>query len=481
MIRFFNITFLLSLVVLIASCSNKENRTLEESASAFIQNNNQVILFGSLDVMSVLEKADYSAIPKFGGIIESQVKRMKSGLNLEKGFYFAMEGPFEGGNPGTTYLFAEIKNLDSLKSLLTKDGYDFDHAEGIDYFRDGDATVGVMNKLAILLTKSGDYDELAAVKTAFEKTSGDLMTGSGADLLANRGDISINTHLYNQFVTANKYTVDMPKDKKEQLAAMMTGSFSQANVYFEKGQLRIAMDNKLSANLSKRLMLNEDASASIRANMGSGEPKMAIATNLDLEKMQAWMDDFAPGALESFLEKDGGPLQMAMMLGGGKMSNLLNGKMGFAMFGDPKAGAMVPDFTFYAGFGPNGKPMAEMAQNFLKGGTMQLNITEKGVSGSSSNIYTAVSGSKINVPNGCETFGKTGLSGFINLDRMDTQALELKGAGKLVELVKYLNFSITAKGGEILVKLKNQKDNVLKQSVQHMLKEFEGQIGELSF
>ncbi len=465
----------------LSACSDDKTSNLADSASSFINSNDQVILFGSMDVMSILNKAEYKSVPKFGSIIESQVKRMQSGLNLEAGFYYAMEGPFEGGNPGTTYMFAEVKDLDSLKSVLMKDGYDFDSKDGIEYFRDGDASVGIKNGLAILLTKSGEYDEVELVKKAFTMTTGEVLSGSAAELLAQKADISINTHLYNQFITANNATADMDEDKKNQLADMMKESFAQANIHFENGQLRVAMDNKLSANLTKRMMLNEDAGAKILSKAGNGEPKMAIATNIDMEKTQAWIEDFVPGGMSAVME-NAGPLQMAMMAGGGKLSNLFDGMMSFAMFGDPKAGAMVPDFNIYIGFGPNGKPLADLAVNsgMLSGGTMKSSINEKGFTGYSSEVYAAGSGKKVKVPAGCETFGKEGITGFADLAKVDLAGFELEGPGKLVELVKYMNFHISTKGGEILVKLKNSKDNVLKQSVQHMLKEFEGQIGDLS-
>jgi hypothetical protein len=478
--KFLKIGFVILFVFTLSSCSKGENRSLVESTSAFVQNNDQVILFGSIDIMSILNKAEYKKIPKIGVAIEEQITKMKDGLNLEAGFYFAMEGPFENGNPGTVYMFAEVKDFEKLKETLMKDGYDFNEKNDIQSFRDGDVSVGIKDKLAILITQSKEYDEYVMAEEAFEMTTGDLMSGSGAKLLAKKSDISINTHLYNQFVTANKVTAELAKDKKDQLADMMKESFGQANIHFENGQMRVAIDNEFSAKLTKRMMFNADPGAGIRSMVGQGEPKMAIATNLDMEKMQAWVEDFYPGGLQQVLANEGGPLQMAMVMAGGKISNLINGKMAFAMFGEPTAGAMVPDFTFYAGFGPNGKPMADFMQKMSSQGTMILSIDDKGVSGASSTVYAAKPGGTLSIPQGCESFGKTAISGFINLEEVDTKAFELEGAQKLVELVKYMNFTFGMEGGEILIKTKNSSDNVLKQSVQHMLKEFEGQIGELA-
>jgi len=150
-----------SFILILSSCGGNEDRGIAESASAFINANDKVIVFGSIDPISIFEKAEYKNIPMVGALIDGQMKRVSSGLNLYAGFYYAMEGPFTDGNPATLYMFAEVKNLDSLKAVLTLDGYDFDSKDGIEYFRDGEATVGIKNKVAIMFVKAGEYDELA--------------------------------------------------------------------------------------------------------------------------------------------------------------------------------------------------------------------------------------------------------------------------------------------------------------------------------
>jgi len=466
-----------SFILILSSCGGNEDRGIAESASAFINANDKVIVFGSIDPISIFEKAEYKNIPMVGALIDGQMKRVSSGLNLYAGFYYAMEGPFTDGNPATLYMFAEVKNLDSLKAVLTLDGYDFDSKDGIEYFRDGEATVGIKNKVAIMFVKAGEYDELAMAKKAFEMASGGVMEGSGARLLAQRGDISINSHMYNQFITANNQTASLPDDKKEQLADMMRGSFTQANIHFEKGQLRVAFDNQFSANLTKRMMMKEDPSASIRKKIGVGEPKIAVAMNLDMAKLQAWVDDFAPSGLD-FLSKNSGPMQMIVLLAGGKIGNLVNGEMGVALFSDPSK-VKDPEFAMYSGFGPNGKDLAEMVKNFPTKGDILMDVSSKGVNIYSNIRYKASNSYGFSVPKGAESFGKKGITGFANVDKMDFTEFELEGPEKLIELVKYVHLSMDTKGGELIIKTKNPNQNVLKLCVDKMLKEFEGQIGQL--
>lgn len=463
---------------LLASCGGDKKRNLADSASAFINGNDKVIVFGSIDLLGIFNKAEYKDIPMVGDLIKGQIKRVQSGLNLDAGFYYAMEGPFEGGNPGTTYLFAEVKNLDSLKTVLTQDGYDFENKDGLDYFRDGDATVGIKNNIAIMFVKNGEYDEVAIANKAFELASGDLMEGSGAKLLAQKGDISINSHMYNQFVTANKRTMNLPKEKMDQLSDMMKESFAQANIHFEKGQLRIAFDNEFSANLSKRMMFKEDASGALRKKVGGADPIMAFATNLDMTKLEAWLEDFAPDLLDQMAEKSA-PLQMAMTLSAGKIGNIITGTTAFGLFDEPLRNQKIENYNFYLGLGPNGAPLANMAQNL--GGISNFNlIVEDNALYGASGENKATKSTTLNVPKGCETFGKTAISGFVNVDKMNLEVMELKGGEKLLELVKYMNLTFNNEGGEILVKAKNPNQNILKQVVDKMLKEFEGEMGNLA-
>jgi hypothetical protein len=477
---FKNFLTLVFAALLITACSSDdENRSVKEYASAFVNENNEVIFFGSVDLKSILEKADYASVPKFGGMVKGELKNVESGLNLDAGIYYAVTGPFANGNVGAVYAFAEIKNIDSLKLQLTQRGYDLENASGIDYFRSGDVAFGLKNKLALMLVKSGEFDTKELISEAFENAGGKLLTGTPEKLLAEKSDISMNVHLFNNYMSNNVQLGAITKENKKQLEDMMKDSYTQANIYFENGQLRMAMKNHFSASLQKRTMLMTDDSASIRQSLGQGEPKVAVATNIDMAKLQSWMDDFAPGVLDKLLEQ-AGPMQMAMMMAGGKLSNLMNGNIGFAMYGEPKAGAMVPDFSFYVGFGPQGKPLAEMAQNFLSKGTMLLTINEKGVQGASADSYKSAAGNSITVPKGCETFGKTAFTGYADLEKMDTKAFEFKGGAKMIELVKYLNFSFDANGGELVIKLKDDKTNVLKQASSFMIKEFESQISSIN-
>ena len=69
----------------------------------------------------------------------------------------------------------------------------------------------------------------------------------------------------------------------------------------------------------------------------------------------------------------------------------------------------------------------------------------------------------------------------MNLEGMDLTSFQLSGGLKLVELVESIHFEFDEDGGELILETINKKDNVLKQSVDFMLDEFESQLNTMPF
>jgi hypothetical protein len=65
-------------------------------------------------VKQILNKGEYTSIPKYGQIIGTQIESFKNTINLDKPVYYALEGPFDlEGIPAAVYMFAESKNEES--------------------------------------------------------------------------------------------------------------------------------------------------------------------------------------------------------------------------------------------------------------------------------------------------------------------------------------------------------------------------------
>ena len=108
-------------------------------------------------------------------------------------------------------------------------------------------------------------------------------------------------------------------------------------------------------------------------------------------------------------------------------------------------------------------------------------LDNKGLTCFSSPEHISKDGSSLILPKGCQFYGKKSFTGFMNLEGMDLTSFNLSGGSKLVELVEFIHFEFDEDGGELIIKTINKEDNVLKQSVEFMLNEFESQLNGMPF
>ena len=57
------------LFFLFFSCNSNHNRVISEDVSAFVESDSSIAYFGYIDVKSILDKAEYQSIEKFGSEI----------------------------------------------------------------------------------------------------------------------------------------------------------------------------------------------------------------------------------------------------------------------------------------------------------------------------------------------------------------------------------------------------------------------------
>ncbi|MCE2742881.1 MAG: DUF4836 family protein [Fluviicola sp.] len=470
-----------ALVAFLFSCGSSGDRQTSEYVSAFLNGNNKVLLFGKADVKTVLDKADYKNVPKFGALIEDQIKTIEKGLDIKTPIFFAIEiSSYTGEEKPNIYAFIDVNNQDSTLAELTKMGQDIQKSGDLSYFQDGDVTVGIEENLAILLVQPDLKDPKKAIEEAFEKANGDISEGKVNDILNKEGDIVFGFKIESAMNAENPAIAGLAKEKQEKLQALVKDCYSESVFKFEEGAVVIESKNYMSEELKNKMFLKSDANGSILKKLGHGTPKMGFAINIDMVKLQALMEEFSPGIIKSLGESLGGPAQMALMMGGDNaLSSLLSGELGFVLIGEPKRDlSMVPDFNYYVGFGSKGKSLADLASAFLTKGTMKVDISNKGIMGATNPEFAGVG--VLSVPQGCESFGKKGVTGFINLEGMDVNSFELEGAAKIINIVKYISFESDNETGRIVIKAKDGKGNILKQSVQFLLKELESSIAGLN-
>jgi hypothetical protein len=475
--------FLLPLFSLLVSCGKNDDRPMKEYISAFLNENNAVAAFGKADLDGILEKAEYKNVPKLGLILKKEIEGMEQELNTKAPIYFAFEGPFaEDGTPETSYLFLEVKNADSLEANIISRGYDVEKKGDLSYHASGDVAFGFKNNLLVLVTKKKEFDGEKLTKEAFEKVTGDISGGKIDDILSAEGDLVMGISVENLYGTSNTDLQNLSKEKQKQLQEMVADSYVMSTLEFQKGAAVFETRNLFSDGLAKRMFFKNDDRSTIRSALGSGEPRIGISANLDMKKMQAFMNEFSPNAMKDLAESIGGPAQFALMAGGDEaLSNVFSGQLGAVMVGEAMAGgSLTPDFNFFVGLNKDGRAMAETFKIFLEAGMAQVKLDEKGLSGYSNAAYVPVQGKKITIPSGCEMFGKKGLTLFLNLDGLDMKQFDFEGEEKLIHLVKYATFEMDNSGSRLYLKARDDNKNAMKQIVQLLYEELADEIAGIS-
>lgn len=468
---------LLSILVLVfiaASCGKDvSNRSLKDYFSSFLNENETIVAFGSAELNSILDKTAYKNEPKIEAFLGDYLQQAQASLKLDQPVYYAVEGPLVNDSPTATYLFLEVKNNDSLRTHLTHSGFDLVKKGDIEFCEDGDVNIGIENNLAIIIIKGGDYKREELMLATFEKTKGDLSEGTQQEMLGVKGDIVMSMNLSNLYTTSNTDLEDLSEAKRKEFRDMLKGAYVENTVQFEDGAIVVEIKNHFTDALKQRLFFKSDANAPVIAKLGQGSPRLGVAVNLDMKKMQSFADDFSPELLRDLSDDLGGPFTMALMVSGNDLSQLFNGQFGMVMVGDPNEAleGMTPAVNFHVGLGKKGQALGDMMSGLMSESLAKVELSADGMSGYSDIEFVSAGGNRLQLPEGCEEFGKKSITGFVNLDGVDMSSFMLEGHAKLLELVKYISFSYDENGGKLIIKAKNGKENALKQGLDKMLEE----------
>jgi len=202
--------------------------------------------------------------------------------------------------------------------------------------------------------------------------------------------------------------------------------------------------------------------------------------NLDMKKLQSFINEYSPNTMKELGEAMGGPAAFVLASGGDNaLSNLFTGELAGVMVGEPNAMEGISDFNFYLGLGNQGKSFAEGMKGLLEATMAKVELTNKGLSVYSNMNNIPKAGQKMKIPSGCEVFGKKGVTAFVYLEGVDLSAFEFEDEQKIIYLIKYVTFEMDENGSKIVIKAKDGKENMLKQSVDFMVKELTGKMSEM--
>jgi len=464
--------------MLLASCGSNGNRAINEDVAAFVQENEKIALFGSINVKEILNKADYKNIDKAGELIDKEMKTIQAILNFNTPVYFAMEGNVdEMGNPGLIYAFAEVKDKEKLTKNLQQRGFDMDNGKEFNFHESGDVAFAVTDKRAVFVTKRNISGGKKLIKQALKDLNEDNPDNKISEILTKEGDIVFGADLEASFLGSSKL-LKMDKDKETELKELLTDSYSQSIISFEKGKVEMKTENFLSPELKKWLFFGTNASK-ILTELGSGAPRAGLVLDLNMKKIQEFITKFAPNALGELGKVGGGQAQMALAFAGEEgLAGLWTGKLGFVMMGEIEdGGAFKPEYNFNVGLGKGALSFVKGLMTSMKGNMAKLELKGNDVIGSSSALYAK--NGKLVYPQGCENFGKKPLSGFVNFNGLDMSGFNLEEGSQFAEMLDYAYFEMDMTGAYFVLKSKNSEQNILKSIVDQAMKNLELNISNI--
>ncbi len=444
------------------SCNSTKNRSISEDVSAFVESNSSIAYFGYVDVKSILDKAEYQSIEKFGSEIAKEVGVFEKLICKDQPIYFAMEGPKDlNESVPTVYAFAEVTNRDSLVANIQKKGFDMDKAKEFDMHESGDVAFAVSENRIVFITKPGLTEGKTIIQKAFESLKTESPENKVKEILSQKGDVVVGTDLEATYGNLEK-VVQMDESKKSELKKMTENSYSQAVLTFESGSINLNMKNFLSNELKAYFGMGSNAD-NVVSKLGSGPVQAAFAMNADMKKIQSFLDRFAPNLMEKVGENAGGQAQFALaMLGDEGLAGLFSGKLGIALMGTPdNSGAFKPEFNFYVELGNTILPMVKGMADGMGANMAKFEMNGTKINGFTSVGYLPGNGG-LKLPNGCENFGRKPISAFVNFDGLDMSSFDLEGNERYVKLFKYMTFEMDADGGSVHFEAKNKQKNILK-------------------
>ena len=472
------ILFTLSALFLLAACSSNENRTINEDVAAFVETNEKIALFGSINVKEILNKADYKNIDKAGELIDKEMKTIQAILNFDTPVYFAMEGTVDAnGNPGLIYAFAEVKDREKLTKNLQQRGFDMDKGKEFNFHESGDVAFAVTDKRAIFVTKRKISGGKKLIEQALKDLKEDTPENKVTEILAQKGDVVFGVDLSASFL-GSMSQLKMEKDKETELKEMLTDCYSQSIVSFEKGKVEMKTANFLSEELKKWMFFGNNSSK-ILADLGSGKPRAGMIMDLNMKKVQEFINKFAPNALGELSKVGGGQAQMAMAFAGEDgLAGLWTGRMGIVMMGEiEESGALKPEFNFHVGLGKGALSFVKGMMTSMKGSMAKLDLKGTNLVGSSSALYA--NNVKLELPKGCENFGKKPYSGFVNFNGLDMSGFDLEEGKEFAEMLDYAYFEMDMESAYFILKSKNTQQNILKSIVDQAMKNLEVNISNI--
>ncbi|MBP5982221.1 MAG: hypothetical protein KA734_00740 [Fluviicola sp.] len=478
--------FLLPLLVLFVACGKKNDLSAESALSAIIAKNDNIISFGHISPLQLLNKSGVQKLPKINLLVGAQIALWEKGIDLERPIYYAVEG-LNVAQEITTYAVLNIKNKDSLNDVIAEMGYTLEKHADFMYYQENDVTFGYDDHILIMLVKTGDYDGKTLLAQTFETAKGDLSEGKVADILATEGDLVSGMSIERIFKQSNPLIGNLTEKQKNELSELTNDGYIQSALTFENGEMRWTSKNLYSDELKDRFYTEKGPISGVKNRLKGGNAWMGFALNIDMKKTNDFINEFAPNFFKEIAKNLSSEAKLLMLsLGDKALSKLLSGEFAVVKTGNAtRTLDMTQNFSGFIGNGSD-KSLLPMIMDIAAQKNNDFNDLTENVQFTNRPGYVAFKAKEDNdnrpvkLPAFATNFGKSSIYFFVDFQEMSKQ-INLPYDLQIVGLFDYLFIDGTRDETIMVIKAKDPNKNILQQIADFYMKQFTSAQNDLAY
>ena len=464
-------------LLVLQACSSSSSE-LKKSVISYIAKQQDVTVFGKVDLFKMMDKSKLENFPKIGPVVRSYLQLISSGINLESPIYMTCSGPFDrDGKPKEVVIFMDVQDKDSLINAVTRQGYDLNEKGKISYVGDNQrgVSIGITESLAILTVHDGTHS-FGEVADIFKACKLKKESEKVDDILSRDGDVICGVSLQNLYTTSNTVLNNLASNRKREINRMVSNSYVGYAFHFDDGELRIEMNQLFNDFLSDLMFIErENKPEEIADQLGSGHARMGVSMNLDLKKLENFISTIDPSSMIQMKESFAGLLGILGIptKSTDSMSSLFTGQLGLVVLGGQGITEGLSEMNVFIGLEKRGNSIASQSKNALNGFVPGVKLKPQGLS-----VYSELKNNKdgqLNIPEFGNEFGQHGINLFVDAEKLNLNQFELAEAGSYLKLIKSIHFYLTNEKGELVIKLK-KPTNVLNQITQTALDDLSKKI-----
>jgi hypothetical protein len=482
--KFLGLIAVLIITGLIASCGGAKHEGLDKYVGHYLNDNSEAIIVMRMDVSSIMEKSDLKSLPDIGFELLGTFNKIDTSMALDEKIYIIASGPLNyEGMPENTALFISVKNKEAAARMFNEMGYFFEVDKGINIHDEDGLAIGFTEDLVIVGLTSSKTDAKTFVLSAFEKAKKGGVNEVAMKNISYDGDIVVSLNLQNLYGTSNTDLNKLPIQQQEKIKKMAKNSFVNTALSFNTGEIVVETHLEFNEDLQKAMFFDESGNADILAKLGPGKPIAAFSIHLDLDKMESFMMDVYPEGMKDMYKNLGPQGLILKALGGGKLSNFVNGEFALAITGFSEMMVFaIPQVNIYSGLGASSGDFSDLlialleeqdaeqlGEGIFEYEGMKVKFTSSSIFATSEASLTnqQLGNSPMEVPAGITGFGQKPFTFYIDFTMLKSEEAEMMtgNADVVIQELEYIYFEADNKKAKLIIKTTDGSMNVLKKSV----------------